>query len=338
MPCEVESPVKGKGRKELEAYINGLNEFVGKMKREGQILSTEKEEERRTQIDEQRESRVALEKNVDFEEVTSSFLVGRKEEQLWGKNEIAASVNFHIREPHSCLGMDDFQSTDAGIQREIKKSDQRLTENLRKLKLAVPREFRPDGDAPQVGSDRSIDKIAPQTRARSNGSTPRIFLKTAIGRLVENNTPVLFQGFDESKTRKKKVLDKEFLRFNHPYCKLLFENDDQINKQSVRNVYVSYKEPESQSPTQKPTKGFSTLGRTKSLSTKQQSLKVKITKRATMREQKVARDTEPGGFEKRVKFASAKRSSRRTSQPGLAVRNLASAAGAVIGRPGYLKG
>jgi hypothetical protein len=160
---------------------------------------------------------------------------------------------------------------------------------------------------------------------------------------VENNALVLFQGFDESETRKKKVLNKEFLRENHPMCKLLFENEDQINKQSVRNVYVSYKDTdihptEPQSATQKPATEFSNVYRSKSLSTRQQVLKVNITKRATMCELKVNGNADPGGSEKRVKFASRKTLSRRTSQSGLAVKNLASAAGAVIGRPSYLKG
>jgi hypothetical protein len=44
VPDEMESPSKGNGRKQLEAYINALNQFMGKIKKEGQILSTEKEE------------------------------------------------------------------------------------------------------------------------------------------------------------------------------------------------------------------------------------------------------------------------------------------------------
>jgi hypothetical protein len=45
-PSEVniEKNFKGKGRKQLEAYINGLNQFMGKIRKEGQILSKEKEE------------------------------------------------------------------------------------------------------------------------------------------------------------------------------------------------------------------------------------------------------------------------------------------------------
>lgn len=168
-------------------------------------------------------------------------------------------------------------------------------------------------------------------------------MESTVGPLVESDAPVLFQGFDESETRKKKVLNKEFLRENHPMCKLLFENEDQINKQSVRNVYVSYKDTdihatEPQSASRKPTTEFSNVYRSKSLSTRQQVLKVNITKRATMRGRKVAGDADPRGPEKRLKFASRKTLSRRTSQPGLAVKNLASAAGAVIGRPSYLKG
>ncbi len=108
-----------------------------------------------------------MKENVDFEEVLGSFRVGREGGKGCCGKDVGARVDFHIREPHTCLGMDVFERTTAGVKKGIEKSAARLAENLRKLELAVPRELRPDQDAPLGGSRRSIDRIAGQTRARS---------------------------------------------------------------------------------------------------------------------------------------------------------------------------
>lgn len=140
---------------------------MGKIRKESQILSKEKEERQKRLMVDGREREGDLGKNVDFEEVKASFVVGREGGKGCCGKESKARVDFRFREPHTCLGMDGFERTSAGVKKGIKKSDARLAENLRKLKLAVPRELRPDQDPPLGGSRRSIDRITGQTRARS---------------------------------------------------------------------------------------------------------------------------------------------------------------------------